>query len=742
MKKILRLIMPAALTATLLVNSIPESVQAAPDKQSTLSVLTRVYDTTNDGVRHYHYEDESGKTIRLQKDAALKASSKRSLKKAENLPTSYDLRDKNAVTPIKNQGITGACWAFGAIKALESNLIMQGMGTSETTDLSESHLTWYSYYASTIANAPLAGEGISFLHYELEDTQSKNSAAYYIGGDALMAAFTLARGSGAVNESVAPFPGANIASVNSMADSLASTNNSLYYQRDYTLKAASCYDGTTRDDIKKAIMENGAVDVAFFYSYDYLSSNEQAYYQNKITNDTLEAAGETASEVANHCVTIVGWDDNYSKENFDACKPSSDGAWLIANTWGTDVGDNGYMWISYEDATLSDFYSFKGTEKSVYDNNYQYDAIGWGNAININEDSSTTVANIFTANSEYNQSLDSIGIYTLEPNQPYTASIYTGVSDDNPTSGTLVTTISDTQPYSGYHMISLDKSVSLTAGEKFSVVITYDKTETANGYVPIEGDSYDDYYTLTTYTSHNKESFLYIDGSWKDLRTYHNEHFNNVCLKAFTTNVSKATENTNTGNTSDTTNTNTGNSTDNANTNNTITNNNGGSSTTNTTNTSLSFSRTKLTLGAKESYKLSTILKKTGSANVSYQSSNSSIVKVAANGKITAKKKGNATITASVGDKKATIKVVVKKAPSKITLKPSKKKVLKKGSSCTLKVTLSKGSASQTIRYSSSKAKVASVSSDGKITAKKKGSTTITVKTYNNKKASIKILVR
>lgn len=58
-----------------------------------------------------------------------------------------------------------------------------------------------------------------------------------------------------------------------------------------------------------------------------------------------------ASEVNRgiHGVTIIGWDDNYSKDNFYYEKPEKDGAWLVLNAWGSNWGNNGTAWISYED---------------------------------------------------------------------------------------------------------------------------------------------------------------------------------------------------------------------------------------------------------------------------------------------------------------------------------------------------------------------------------------------------------
>lgn len=105
------------------------------------------------------------------------------------------------------------------------------------------------------------------------------------------------------------------------------------------------------------------------------------------------------------------------------------------------------------------------------------------------------------------------------------------------------------------------------------------------------------------------------------------------------------------------------------------------------------------------------------------------------------KKRGTATITAYGKNVKARIKIVVKKAPSSVALK-AKKKVLKKGSALQLKVALSKHSASRKRTFRSSNPKVLKVSSSGIVYARKKGTATITVMTYNRHKAKLKLRVK
>jgi uncharacterized protein YjdB len=76
----------------------------------------------------------------------------------------------------------------------------------------------------------------------------------------------------------------------------------------------------------------------------------------------------------------------------------------------------------------------------------------------------------------------------------------------------------------------------------------------------------------------------------------------------------------------------------------------------------------------------------------------------------------------------------VKISPSKIQLKV--KKTYK------LNPVVSPSKAKTTFKYTSSNSKVAKVNSSGKITALKKGTTTITVTTYNGKKDTVKVTVK
>ncbi|MCD7715707.1 MAG: Ig-like domain-containing protein [Lachnospiraceae bacterium] len=134
-----------------------------------------------------------------------------------------------------------------------------------------------------------------------------------------------------------------------------------------------------------------------------------------------------------------------------------------------------------------------------------------------------------------------------------------------------------------------------------------------------------------------------------------------------------------------------------------------------------------------------------GDSVASWKSSNTKIVTVTSKGKITAKSKtGTAyiTITLKSGLTKK-VKVTVQKSAvktTKITV-PSKTVSIKKGKTYTIKPTISPITSVQKVTYSSSNKKVATVNSKGKITAKKKGTATITVKS-GSKSVKIKVTVK
>ncbi|EFA22171.1 alpha amylase, catalytic domain protein, partial [Bifidobacterium gallicum DSM 20093 = LMG 11596] len=114
---------------------------------------------------------------------------------------------------------------------------------------------------------------------------------------------------------------------------------------------------------------------------------------------------------------------------------------------------------------------------------------------------------------------------------------------------------------------------------------------------------------------------------------------------------------------------------------------------------------------------------------VSWKSSDAAVATVDASGKVTAKKAGTATITASAGGKSSSVTVTVASASvpvSSVTISPSSLS-LKKGESGQLTATVAPSNASdKTVTWRSSNPAVVSVDADGKVTALKAGVAAVT----------------
>lgn len=128
----------------------------------------------------------------------------------------------------------------------------------------------------------------------------------------------------------------------------------------YFISAVDSFDGYNAS-IKKAVYENGAALVAFgvpsasSMSDESYYSGSAFYYGGKVDN-------------YHHAVSVVGWDDNYPRDNF-AQKPDMDGAWICQNSYGSEYGKGGFFYLSYAqqlDSALSLSLSYYDYDKDTY----------------------------------------------------------------------------------------------------------------------------------------------------------------------------------------------------------------------------------------------------------------------------------------------------------------------------------------------------------------------------------------
>ncbi|MBQ6326979.1 MAG: Ig-like domain-containing protein, partial [Clostridia bacterium] len=126
---------------------------------------------------------------------------------------------------------------------------------------------------------------------------------------------------------------------------------------------------------------------------------------------------------------------------------------------------------------------------------------------------------------------------------------------------------------------------------------------------------------------------------------------------------------------------------------------------------------------------------------LTWSSSNEKVAKVTQNGVVSALKKGSATITVKTSNGlKATCKITVPTPPRKVQF-ARKSYTVKVGKTVKLGTKLTPSGAKTTFTWSSSDKKIATVTSKGVVKGLKKGSATITVKTANGLKATVKVTV-
>lgn len=398
------------------------------------------------------------------------------------MASSYDLRSKGVLTPVRNQSPHGTCWAHATCASLETGLLSEGKGT-------------YDFSENNLAN--LHGFDGDRFHRVEEGG---------IGGNANISSAYLLRWGGPVLESLDPYP--------NFGGSIERTPARHVQNVRWVLPRTSYLDN---DAIKTAIIAYGALHVSYYHSSSYYRPSTASYYFN----------GNT-SRKTNHAVAIVGWNDNYSKSNFSQMPPGN-GAFIVRNSWGSGWGDGGYFYVSYYDESFAwnTLYAFSNTEDTDnYDAVYQYDPLGLVTSVGYN----STVAwgaNIFTA-TEASQ-LAAVGFYALIPNTSYIIYIYTGCSAGAPSSGTLAVTQSGRTDSAGFFTIPLTTKAMLSARQRFSVVL---KLTTPGYNWPLAYEyAYPGYSSEAT--AETGQTFLSADGSnWTDFTRWKGSA--SFCCKAYT----------------------------------------------------------------------------------------------------------------------------------------------------------------------------------------------------------------
>lgn len=385
-------------------------------------------------------------------------------------PSKYDLREKKRNTPVKNQGSLGTCWASASVGALETSLLPE-----ESLRFSVDHMTMRNSFQLT-----------------------QNDGGEYTMGMAYLTAWQ-----GPVYEADDPY-----------GDGVSPKGLEAVKH----VQEIQVIEGKDFEKIKEAIFKYGGVQTSI-YSALRSSQSTSSFY-----NSANNAYCYIGTEKPNHDVMIIGWDDNYSKDNFSV-KPEGDGAFICQNSWGTGFGDEGIFYISYYDTNIGVHnVVYTGIEETDnYDSIYQSDLCGWVGQLGFNKES-IYGANVFEA--EKSQKLKAAGFYATGKDTEYEVYVVRNFTDESSferkekvASGKL--------DNAGYYTIPFSKNLPVKEGERFAIVV-YLKTLDAVHPMAIE---YKADATTSKVDLSDGEGYISTNGSvWENVEETQKC---NLCIKAY-----------------------------------------------------------------------------------------------------------------------------------------------------------------------------------------------------------------
>ncbi|WP_066497117.1 lectin like domain-containing protein [Abyssisolibacter fermentans] len=421
-------------------------------------------------------------------------------------PIKYDLRELNRLTPVKEQGSIGSCWALTSIAALESSI-----KTNESID--------YDFSENNLITQ------LSNNYSDGFDRDADN------GGDDALATAYYASWKGPVLETDDPYPESKKAE-----DIVIRTGKKAAKHVQEVIFLPERKNPLDNDLIKEHIMKYGAISASTWkgtkqtFGKFYDENNFAWYYPYDYMND----------EGHGHSVNIIGWDDNYPKENFKIT-PDGDGAFIAQNTKGSLWGQpnreknmGGFFYISYYDMMLgtkldsnignSVITRIDSTDN--YDHIYQYDPLGYTKSITPNKNNEAWFANNFRINNTKPEALAAVSFYTLDEDLDYT--IYM-IDNFNGSFNDMKELKKGNISLPGYHTIDLNKQVQLDPKQKVLILV---KLKSKNNTTPSIAIESPEGIMSSNAKSHIKQSYIKKSIDWKDLKGI--EHNANVCLKMFT----------------------------------------------------------------------------------------------------------------------------------------------------------------------------------------------------------------
>lgn len=257
------------------------------------------------------------------------------------IPDKFSLKNElkskyNIEIPVGNQLELGLCDTFATVKCAETNYALK---TGKYIDISERYL---DYMTSK-----------DFFH------TVRNAGEASFGPDVM----TILETFGAPTEKEVPYRDYNT----NEYDKLKNAN--------LELKVTSTIIFPNIKELKDDDLKSRWIDVLKIHIMKYGSINMPICAPvgnsfNEKTNSYYFKEGVTDA-ASGHAISIVGWDDNFSKDNF-LVTPEYDGAFICLNSYGKEFGEEGYFYISYYSDDFIQLTGVINTEVPKKYNKYNY----------------------------------------------------------------------------------------------------------------------------------------------------------------------------------------------------------------------------------------------------------------------------------------------------------------------------------------------------------------------------------
>jgi C1A family cysteine protease len=351
------------------------------------------------------------------------------------LTTQWDWREAGKVTPVKNQGSCGSCYAFAAMACFESKLLIDGAGTF---DLSENNVKECEWFGSSCSG----------------------------GNDWIVSNYLSANGT--VLETCDPYVSIDVACEGDCA----------YQQTALGWNMISFSQVPSAEVLKSYIQAHGPIYTSMYAGNSDAWSTEFQRYNGSYT---LYHPG---TEAPNHAVLIVGWDDTLSHGG-------GQGAWIVKNSWGTSWGgtcgygtQRGYFTIAYGSASIGSYSSFVSDwqEFDATGDLLMMDEGGYTGSVGY---MSTTIWGLCKFVPTQDWEVNRVEFWTLDATTDVDVYIYDTFAS-NAVSNLLTSKLNSSFPLPGYHSVELTTPLHIGRGNDVYAVV---KITNASGIYPLAFDA-------------------------------------------------------------------------------------------------------------------------------------------------------------------------------------------------------------------------------------------------------------